>query len=427
MRLTPKGWVKNDQLVRPIPRKPRAEVVRRYDPPRRDSRRELTLPRKPKRRQYVRRENERSLRRPKRRVHAGNRPRVSIHERDPKPTRVCGLFIVIVVFLAIAATAICIGCWFLIGRKPVKDHNGLVPFTPERVRSSDGSDLFFDGLRVTNLPTICKKPSTPKRKVSLMTFNILQPQFSDEQGNGRFQKVLKVIRDQTADILLLQEVQKDVLDTILVPGLNEYKLVNFQSNGPMFWHSFLKPGFAWQKWGEAILIKRGWVLDCVKDTHFSKWSTPNNDPEDYALCPSVVLGINGMKVAITNVHLEHSDRFIGDNERGTAHMNSICKGIRSLGVDAVLMAGDFNNPYTALPLGYADVGPVYGGSDGKKATFSHTVAFRLDKIISSTNIRCLSFRNPYYEQCETLGMLWKGQIMAKLGTDHLPLVAEFEI
>merc|ERR1711964_801662 len=133
------------------------------------------------------------------------------------------------------------------------------------------------------------------------------------------------------------------------------------------------------------------------------------EKENYNSTPYIILQVEDMKLAIVNVHLQHSDNFHKYKKgygTGKENLDSIRQQIaqlrKELKIDALIIAGDFNNNKVGMPSGYpyVDVCVQHGATQPTvDPTKIALTTCKLDHILMSANINCISCKSPYFNDC----------------------------
>merc|ERR1711964_255887 len=286
--------------------------------------------------------------------------------------------------------------------------------------------------------------------LKFMSFNILAEIW---EGTGfeekRNKKIVATIKEKDPDILLLQEAQDSSVNFIL-EQLKEYTKVSFPSNDHSCWDDWLGDR-CWAPNGQAVLAKTHVVNSVcrVETLNIAEEGKPAFRVPAVTLKmqtpPAEDSRTHTKRVCIVNVHL-----WYGSN--GGIRKMQLNKIKRYLAqqqkegkIDYIMLAGDFNDITGSLLREQRNEFVNHGdlwGLQHVDTCANGWFSLRIDHIISSKQVKSTHMETPYENEGWGLGVLGgsrnrhqsllrgaidRGKIIAKYGSDHLPVTGTFHV
>jgi endonuclease/exonuclease/phosphatase family metal-dependent hydrolase len=184
-----------------------------------------------------------------------------------------------------------------------------------------------------------------------MTWNIHHGEGLD--GRVDLETIAKVIRDQRADIVALQEVDKGVERTARRDLAGE--LAALAGMSVVFSNNY---SFQGGEYGNAILTR--FPILSANNLHYRKV----NETEQRGLLQTVV-EVHGRKVVVFDTHLDHRR----PDDARWSNLAEVEEAMNGIPTEPVVVCGDFNSPpqgrvYERLGRTFSDAWTVAGKSDG---------------------------------------------------------------
>ncbi|MDP4174964.1 MAG: endonuclease/exonuclease/phosphatase family protein [Bacteroidota bacterium] len=233
-----------------------------------------------------------------------------------------------------------------------------------------------------------------------MTYNIHHGQGMD--GKIDIKRISDICKDANADLIALQEVDRGVERTGKIDIMNLLK--EYTDLSIAFGKNI---DFQGGDYGNGILSK--YKIDSVKNIHY-KMIRPG---EQRGMLQSVV-NINGENVVFIDTHTGDKS----NDEEKQMNVDEIISAIKDYPDMPVILCGDFNSTpdtkmHKALKEYFVDIWEMLNGSNGYSFP-SVNPDRRIDYIYISKNI---------LNRIKPLSI----KLIRSEASDHLPVVAEFEL
>jgi endonuclease/exonuclease/phosphatase family metal-dependent hydrolase len=246
--------------------------------------------------------------------------------------------------------------------------------------------------------TGCRSTAQSNSTIRVMTWNIHHGEGMDKRVD--IERIAKLIRQEGADVVALQEVDKGVDRTQRRDLSAEIAALTHMS--VVFSNNY---AFQGGEYGNAILSR--YPVLSTENLHYQKV----NETEQRGLLKAV-LDVNGIHIAVFNTHLDHRR----PDAARWSNVSEIENAVSPCGSMPVIVCGDFNSPpegrvYERLSKTFDDCWEIAGNGEGFTIPSEHPNR-RIDYIWIRKNrgVRAI-----------------KAAVPESLASDHRPLVVAIKL